>query len=347
MIPGTRPERRVLIPPTLLSADIRGEGVAGGTLCVLEGLTMGTFWKVCCFLPPDGIPEGEARSLVEDTFHLVISQMSHWDQSSLLCGFNRAPAGTWVPLPPEFLRVLGHALQVAEESGGLCDPTLGAVVDLYGFGPSPVEPGPPAAMAVQEAARQRGWGRLKLDAGNQSAWQPGGLRLDLSAIAKGFAVDLAAENLGKAGVRSYLVEIGGEVRGAGCKPGGEPWWCGVEALPGGGGGAETLPETLVALCGLSVATSGDSLRERRVEGDLISHLIDPLSCRPAGRALAAVSVFHPSCMTADAWSTALFIAGPEKGPALAEARNLAALFTCRTPDGLRQIETAALKAMME
>lgn len=344
MISGRSPGRRVLIPSSLTPANLHGRDFAGA-VCVLEGTTMGTFWKVCC-LPGAGTSGADIRTLLEENFNLVISQMSHWDERSLLCEFNRAAAGTRHTLPPEFFRVLEHALQVAEESGGLCDPTLGEVVDLYGFGPaSPgLDSGGPAAAALAEAARLRGWGRLRLDSQNQSAWQPGGLRLDLSAIAKGFAVDLAAENLQRRGIQSYLVEIGGEVRGDGCKPGGEPWWCAVEAFPGPDAGS--LPETLAALCGLSVATSGDSLRQRRVEGNMVSHLIDPLSCRPAGRALAAVSVFHPSCMTADAWSTALFIAGPEKGPAMAESRHLAALFTCRTPDGFSQIETSALQAMM-
>lgn len=337
------PARRVLIPPDLPSAALCGMG-SGLEIGRLEGTTMGTFWSVCCLIPP-GISEEQTRRALEGVFAKVTSQMSHWDESSALCAFNRAAAGTWHPLPAEFYRVLSQAVEVAEASGGCCDPTVGEVVDLYGFGPATPGESPFDDEALQRASRHCGWKRLKLDPAHQAALQPGGLRLDLSAIAKGFAVDWAAESLEALGIGSYLMEIGGEVRGAGCKPDGEPWWCLLETPREEGG--ECLPQTIVALCGLSLATSGDTLRQRQVGGNMVSHLIDPRICRPAGRHLTSVSVFAPSCMTADAWATALFVAGPEEGRAMAEARHLAALFTCRTPEGLTQNWSPALAAMME
>lgn len=341
--PPAPPERRVLVPATLPATALRGKG-SDSPVVRLEGVTMGTFWNVRC-APPRGVSEAAIRETLEAVFAKVIAQMSHWDERSDLCAFNRAPAGARVALPAEFHRVLTRALEVAAASGGCFDPTLGEIVDLHGFGPSPPPGEEPAPPALARAARRCGWKKLELDPVRQTARQPGGLRLDLSSIAKGFAVDLAAEALEAMGVFSHLVEIGGEVRGSGCKPDGEPWWCLLESPAGPG--AERLPETIVALCGVSLATSGDGLRRRETpSGEIAGHLIDPRTLRSANGALTSVSVFAPDCMTADAWATALFIAG-EDGPSMAEEQSLAALFTWRAPDGFQQTWTTALAEMME
>lgn len=337
------PPRRVLIPPALPSTALHGRG-SGLAVTRLDGTTMGTFWSLSCLIPPDISPQQAGLSL-ESAFARVIAQMSHWDPASDLSRFNRSPAGTWQVLPPEFFRVLAHALTVAEASQGCCDPTLGEIVDLYGFGPSPDTKLDPPPALLHQAIRHCGWQRLQLDSDRQAAFQPGGLRLDLSAIAKGFAVDHAAEALEQLGIGSYLLEIGGEVRGAGCKPDGGPWWCLLAPPPGPESGS--LPETVAALCGLSLATSGDTCRQKQWNGRTISHLIDPLTFQPTGRTLASVSVFASSCMDADAWATALFTAGREKGPAMAETQQLPALFTWRTPAGFHQTWSPALAAMLE
>lgn len=353
--PGLTPLRRVLIPPALSPASLRGRG-SGLTVSRLEGTTMGTFWSVSCLLPEPVSPL-QATAALEQVFALVIAQMSHWDGQSRLCQFNHAPAGTWQELPAEFYTVLAAAAAIAETSGGAFDPTLGDIVDLYGFGPSPPPAELPGEFQLHTAIRLGGWQKLKLDPARQAAFQPGGLRLDLSSIAKGYAVDLAAAALEQLGVFSYLVEIGGEVRGAGCKSGGEPWWCLLEppaadaaqdsaAFPNQPMDPE-FPETIVALCGLSVATSGDSIKQRRAGDRIIGHLIDPKTLQPTDRTLAAVSVFAADCMSADAWATALFTAGRETAMALAESRSLAALFTWRTAAGFEQTWTTALQAMME
>ena len=145
---------------------------------------MGTYWAAKWLGPAERPPEF-CRAIIDDAFDEVIRQMSAWDDRSDLTRFNRAEAGSWRELPAEFFTVLQRAVEIARESAGAFDPTVGEFVDLLGFGPS----GPDVEIntAPLDAARARlGWSRLRLDAENRRAFQPGGLWLDLSAIAKGF-----------------------------------------------------------------------------------------------------------------------------------------------------------------
>ena len=169
-------------------------------------------------------------------------------------------------------------------------------------------------------------------------FQPGGARLDLCSIAKGYAVDLAGQALDALGAQSWLVDIGGELKGRGVKPNGEPWWVSLET--GAGNSAESF---VAALCDLAVATSGVGVRNFMAQGRRYSHAIDPRNGSPVAHSLAAVSVVHESAMLADAWATALLVLGPGYGPACAEAYELAARFVFN--DG-RDIATSKLDAML-
>ena len=225
----------------------------GGAVLALAGATMGTTWSVRLVAPPTA----DARALTamaQRALDAVVREMSPWEPLSDLSRYNRAAAGSWTPLPPAFAQVLRCALQVAEATGGAFDPTLGALVDLWGFGPRPFSGAPPDADDIAGAREAAGWRHVALD--GDALFQPGGLRLDLNGIAKGFAVDQVAAALDRAGARSYLVEVGGELRGTGAKPDGQPWWVELERPPTASGGEVTV----VALHDLAVATSGDYRR---------------------------------------------------------------------------------------
>jgi thiamine biosynthesis lipoprotein len=325
--------RQVLIPPHI---DTAGP-VLGGVVHALGGLTMGTSWsvKLVAGRTPPGPDWAQGIQRQLDT---VVAQMSTWDPGSHLGRFNAAPAGSWHDLPPEFFAVLSCALRVAHDSQGAYDPTAGALVDLWGFGPTRRfdEAGfeIPSTQAVDQAAACGGWQRLVLDTERRRACQPGGMRLDLSAIAKGFAVDQVLHHLQARGIESGMVEVGGELRGIGVKPDGQPWWVVLEHPDGDGIPAATasrggLAETVLALHGLSVATSGDYRRYFEIDGRRHAHTVDPRTGWPVSHALASVSVVHADCMLADAWSTALTVMGVERGLAEADARGLAARFVVR------------------
>ena len=314
----------------------------------LSGATMGTGWSLS-FAAPDSVTNSAVVAALEDTFSLIIRQMSGWEHESDLCRFNRAKAG-WHELPEEFFKVLKRALEIAELTNGAYDPALGAKVDALGFGPTPLlssrpersgEPGPtdqrvPSLVDGSRIAQRAsgmtstGWRDIKLDAENRAAFQPGDVTLDLSSIAKGHAVDLCAARLKALAIPSFLMEIGGEFAGEGVKPDGNPWWVGLE-LSDQPPAPDEPKHTDVALVGLALATSGDFVRRR--EG--VSHLLDGRTGETVANTLSGVSVLHASAMEADGWATALFALGPEAGIAMADAQSLAAVFATRNADGAR------------
>jgi thiamine biosynthesis lipoprotein len=152
---------------------------------------------------------------------------------------------------------------------------------------------------------------------------------DLSALAKGYAVDRVAGALRALGHGSFLVEIGGELRARGRKLDGSLWRVAIEAPDPA---THSLYRT-VSLEDRAMATSGDYRKFYRAEGRWLSHLIDPRTARPVDHGLASVSVVHPEAVWADAWATALIVSGPEQGPEVAEREGLAAHFIVREADG--------------
>lgn len=314
----------------------------------LDGQTMGTTWQVLweAVGPSHAEP---VRAAVQEELDLVVAQMSTWLAGSDLDRFNRASAGTHHALPEAMAEVLQAALWLAEVSGGAFNPAAGALVNLWGFGPGPryTDPGfaPPTDEAVQTALAHHDWRALRWDGAHRQARQPGGLLLDFSAIAKGYAVDRVSRRLTGIGLQHSLVEVGGELRGEGLRQGGQPWWVDLESPPVAQG-QQPLPATRVALHGLCVATSGDYRRVYTHDGVRWPHTIDPRNGRPVANGLASVSVLHPECLWADAWSTALTVLGREEGMALATAHRIAALFVQREPDGrLTETLTPAMEEL--
>ena len=326
--------RRVLLPHEISSTP-----PPAGAVADWRGTSMGTSWSVRAVGGP-----ADLRDRLQGELDLVVAQMSHWEATSDLGRFNRAPAGTWHELPPEFFDVLSFGLEVCDATGGACDPCAGALVNLWGFGPVNRydEPHfvPPTRGQVADVLARRA--HVRLDAAGRRAWQPGGVQLDLSAIAKGYAVDRLAECLERLGMHHYLVEVGGELRGAGVKPDGQPWWVALEQP------VADADETVVALHGLAIATSGDYRRFFMTDARRWPHTIDPRTGMPIDSGIASVTVIHASCMAADAWSTALTVLGMEEGLRLAERRGLAARFLVREADGsLRETVSSHFSAMLD
>lgn len=311
----------------------------------MAGRTMGTTWSVTLEVDEGRLPT--LRAGVEDRLDQVVAQMSTWEPDSNLSRYNRAPAGSWHALPAETLQVMEAALDLAEASRGAFDPTVGPLVDAWGYGPAgPLEAGvTPDADALARARARVGWQRLRLDDGGRLL-QPGEVRVDLSAIAKGFAVDRVAEWLLAEGVDAFLAEVGGELRGHGHKPGGSPWRVAVERPAPDDSRLDDV-QLVVRLDGLSIATSGDYRRRDRVGGHLVSHLVDPRSGEPVTHPLAAVTVLHPQAMHADALATTLHVLGPREGLEWARSRGLAALLVWRNGNGFASAMTDAFATHVE
>ncbi len=321
---------RIALPAMIDPAAVADRDPAAA-IVDLDGETMGTTWHVR-LAAPRGFDATTVRGAIDARLDGIVAEMSHWEPASLLSRFNRAAAGQWCALPPDFATVMAQGLAIAGITDGAFDPTIGSVVDLWGFGPRPVA-APPTSAEIEAALARSGWRRLAFEAGTRRLRQPGGLSLDLSGIAKGHAVDAVAGLLQARGIRHTLVEIGGELAGHGLRPDGEPWWVDLEAPPGA-----DIPPLRIALHGLSVATSGNYRR-----GD---HTIDPRTGRAAASGVIAASVIHSSALFADAWATALTVLGPAKGAALASRMGIAARIVTQGDAGVRETMTAPLAAML-
>lgn len=332
--------RRVLVPLTLSGGD-----APEGRIATISGASMGTTWSAKAVLP-DGFDTALAQWL-QQALDDVVAQMSHWEATSNLGIYNRSDAGSWHLLPEAFARVMDYALWVRSASSGAYDPCAGALVNLWGFGAGrrydQAEFRAPSDYAVRAVQVRADGSRVRFDPVTRRMLQPGAVQLDLSAVAKGFAVDQLARTLEANGVRDYLVEAGGELRGAGVKPDGQPWWVALEGVPG----ADSGPPAVVALHGLSVATSGDYRRHFSHGGMRASHTLDPRTGYPIANRIASVTVIHRECMAADALSTALSVLGPGEGLAFAERHQLAARFLLRGPDQLEELTSSAFRAMLQ
>ncbi|KMS54790.1 thiamine biosynthesis protein ApbE [Novosphingobium barchaimii LL02] len=296
----------------------------------MDGETMGTAWHVKLSAPAD-FDRRPLKAAIEARLEAILAQMSHWREDSVLGRFNRAPGGTWYALPADFALVMDAALDIAERSAGAFDPAIGALVDIWGHGPVQTTR-PPDRTEIEQAMAVSGFTRLAHDRDARRLRQPGGLHLDLSGIAKGFAVDALSRLLRESCFHHALVEIGGELFGSGLRPDGDPWWVDLETP------ADSVIPMRVALHQLAAATSGDYVRGR--------HTIDPRSGLPVEHAMA-VTVIHPSAMLADAWATALSVHTQGVMQALATREKLAVRALIRRGESIAEWISPALQSMLE
>ena len=272
----------------------------------------------------------------------IEARMSHYRPASEVSRFNAARTTEPRPMSRETLGVLAEALAVSRVSGGAFDVTVGPLVDAWGFGPPGRAPAAPDETSLAALRARVGFDLLELDAAAATLRKRNeDVVVDLSAIAKGYAVDAVSSLLADRGYGNHLVEIGGELRGAGTNEEGAPWRVAVERpVPGAPAAQRIVPLTDAAL-----ATSGDYRNFYDLDGRPVSHTIDPRTGRPVTHRLRSVSVIAERCSPADARSTALNVLGPEAGYALAVEQGWAALFV--TDDGsgrLVERETPAFTA---
>ncbi|MGD8353466.1 MAG: FAD:protein FMN transferase [Pseudomonadota bacterium] len=221
---------------------------------------------------------------------------------------NRIRNGEGAEVKGDLSNILSTAMEVSRATSGAFDPTLGALVYLWGFGRE--EPTLPEPARIEEAFGGSGWERVPA-----KDCCPEGLKIwfDLGGVAKGYAVDDAVKVLETSGIRAGIVNAGGDLRTFGEKPGSGSWKIGIQD-----------PENPRELAGIlqlgdaAVATSGDYQRYFEKDGIRYHHILDPSTGYPAHSGLRGTTVIAPDCATADALATAAFVLGPERGLALLE-----------------------------
>jgi len=305
------------------------------------GRAMGTAFSVTVSgrRAPDG---ARIRAEIERTLERIEGLMSAYRSDSEIGRFNLAAGSDWMPVSPVTARVVREAIEIGRRSGGAYDVTVGALVNLWGFGPERRPPIPPSPQEVAGARSRTGLERIEVrDSPPAIRKTLPQLRLDLAGIAKGFGVDQVGETLERLGIGDYCAEVGGEVLTHGRRARGKPWRVAVE-MPEAS--LRTL-QRVVSLSGLAMATSGDYRQYFEEYGIRYSHILDPRTGYPIRHDLASVTVLDRTCARADAWATALLVAGPDEGPRLAEREDLAALFIVRKGLGYGERCTTGFQAL--
>lgn len=279
----------------------------------IGGLAFGSTWRVVL---PDMERSGEVTRAVEAIVLEIDAAMSPYLLHSELTRFNRSADTEWQVCSAGLGAVVAESLAVAALTDGAFDPTVGPLVNRYGFGPIHAN-----GDTDNRNAGGRGTDGLSVQVTAIRKSSPD-LTLDLCGVAKGYALDRIAETLGEMGVTQALIELGGEVRALGRHPAGRQWQVGIEQPAGA---AQTF-QRIVTPGSLALATSGLGAQGFSDGKRRASHIIDPHTARPVDNPVASVSVLADTAMRADALATALMVLGIDAGADLAERKGITALF---------------------
>jgi len=317
-------------------------GCAPANVVQLEGVTMGTTWRVTAVARPG--PREALREAIERRLDEVNRHLSTWDDESEISRFNRLErADEELAVSADFLRVMRAARRIHQLSGGAWDGTVRPLVDLWGFGPSGRAEPAPTPERLAQALAEVGFDRIEIRDAGALVKRHGAVTVDLSSIAKGYGVDAVAEVLRPWVGSDFLVEIGGEVYASGARGGGLPWKIGINR-PDPAASADEVYR-VVPLRNRALATSGDYRNYFLEDGVRRSHVIDPRTGRPVANGVVSVTVLAPTCMEADGLATAVMVMGEEAGLALVERlAGVEALVVVTGPDGaLRDHASSGLR----
>lgn len=313
--------KRLMTLGSLLASLFVLVGCQKEQLQSFSGRTMGTQYNIT--VVANEVKAGLVARQISAELSDFSDIFSTYVRNSEINQISQAPVDQWIPLSDHMYALLEMSLQVAEQSDGAFDPTIRPLVDIWGFGPLQRPDVVPDDAMIAAALADVDWRAVALQNGQLRKTKPVGF--DLSAIAKGYGVDVIAQRLEEAGIERYLVEVGGEMRLQGLKPNDAIWRVAIET-----------PDTLVRqaykvleITDISLATSGDYRNYFEQDGKRYSHTIDPRSGWPIEHELASVTVLAASSAEADAWATALDVSGPERAMALAEQQDLAIFMITR------------------
>ena len=321
-------DRRVLIPDLV----VEPKPPVGTVRHDFGGAAFATTWQVSFYAEADAVLMGlpaRLQAVLDD----IDREMSPYRIDSDLTRFNLAPAGMFVALPARMMTVIGHALDMANLTDSAFDPAILPAVELWGFGAKAVPESLPD-ISILPASR---WRDLVWQA--EGLIKPEGVRIDLCAIAKGYAVDALMDLLkAEPGVCAGLVEVGGELKGWNVQPDGLPFWVEIET--------PVKAATVAALCDWAVATSGEQVRSFVHGGRVHPHIMDSRTQAPTRSGIVSVTVFDVACWRADALATALMVMGEVRAMEFAVTHDIPCLFWLREGDGFRERLSLRLEAWL-
>lgn len=302
-----------------------------------SGPIMGTSFSVKASTLPEGVGVNSIKFLIKERLEKVNQVMSTYLEDSELSKINHSSNIGAQFISPELFKVITAAKEVSRLSEGAFDMTVAPLVNLWGFGPDKMQSQAPAAKDIKKALTFVGYEKILLASRLMTLSKAlEGVSIDLSSIAKGYAVDEVANLLEKQGITNYMVEVGGELYLKGKNLQGKNWRIAIEKPNAG----KRELQRILPITNIAMATSGDYRNFFEENGQRFSHTIDPRTGYPITHKLASVTVLSDTTMNADAWATALMVLGPEKGYKIAEQQKLAVLFIIKTEQGFVEQATS-------
>ena len=268
------------------------------------------------------------QSLIDKRLVEINAIFSTWQEDSELSQLNQSPLGEWITVSQELYLLLKNSDEIYKQTDGYFDPGIGRLIDLWGFGSSGGRTKLPKIEEIERAFKDASIKYLVIEDGRVKKLRD--IKINLSAIAKGYAVDEVARLIKASGVEDFLVEIGGEVIASGTNKG-DAWVIGVER-------PDNKSPIPVELKNASIATSGNYRNFFIWEGKKYMHIFNPESGFPANNDLASVSVIHPQSALSDAYATAMMAMGSSKAKTLADKLKLSVLFITNKEDNNQVIK---------
>lgn len=298
---------------------------------VLDGKTMGTFWRVSVV----GIDQNRAEELRQKVQTLLDGDdqlLSTWKSDSALMRFNQSQSMTPWPVSEGMADIVTESLRIGQKTRGAMDITVGPLVNLWGFGPDKQPVKTPSQAQINAAKARTGLEKLTvINRAGQQYLQKSipDLYVDLSTVGEGYAADHLARLMVEEGISRYLVSVGGALVSRGMNGEGQPWRVAIQKPTD----RENAVQAIVDINGHGISTSGSYRNYYELDGKRISHVIDPQTGRPITHNLVSVTVIAPTALEADGWDTGLMVLGTEKAQQVVREQGLAVYMIMKEGDG--------------
>ena len=298
---------------------------------VLEGKTMGTFWRVSV-VDIDKARAEDLRKKVQTLLDADDRLLSTWKNDSALMRFNHSRSTSPWPVSEAMADIVTESLRIGRKTQGAMDITVGPLVNLWGFGPDKQPVKTPTQAQIDAAKALTGLDKLtvinRVDRQYLQKSIPE-LYVDLSTVGEGYAADHLARLMIDEGISRYLVSVGGALVSRGMNADGQPWRVAIQKPTD----RENAVQAIVDINGHGISTSGSYRNYYELDGQRISHVIDPQTGRPITHKLVSVTVIAPTALEADGWDTGLMVLGSEKAQQVVREQGLAVYMIMKEGDG--------------
>ncbi len=296
---------------------------------LLYGKTMGTSYNIAIIHSSKlNIDNKSLQQKIDNLLLKLNQQVSTYIKKSQISQFNENKNTEWQTIDYDFFSILEAAQNISKVSNGSYDATISPLIELWGFGVKEQNK-PPTKIQIDSVKSKVGYKFLELEPTKNAIKKiiPE-MRIDLSSIAKGYAVDLISHFLTEQGLTNHLIEIGGELKANGLNQENKKWRIAVEQP----NLSVSITQNGIEISNLAVATSGDYRNFFIEDGIRRSHIINPKTGYPIKHNLASVTVLHESATMADGYATAILVLGEIEGKRFIKENNIDALMVIRKND---------------